>query len=177
MQTLEAIFTRRSVRSFAPDPISDQDLQTIVKAAAAAPSAGNAQMWVFITIRDPQRLAALRALAPGIIGRPTAVIIMCLDHTRQKEKGEGKITNMPFYDIGAAMQNILLTAHDAGLGGCAIGSFHPQGLAAFLRLPESMEPCLLVTLGKPKVTPNSPRKRPLEEVFFEETYEAPDGNN
>lgn len=176
MNTLEAIFTRRSVRAFTADPVSDQDLQTIIQAAAAAPSAGNQQMWVFIAVRDPQRLAALRALAPGIIGRPPAVVILCLDQRRRTDKAEGKEANMPYYDIGAALENLLLAAHEIGLGGCAVGSFHTQGLAAFLGLPETIKPCLLVTLGRPKTTPRAPRKRPLQEVFFQEKYETSDGD-
>jgi nitroreductase len=73
---------------------------------------------------------------------------------------------MPYYDIGAALQNILLSAHELGLGGCAIGSFHPQGISSFLKLPEHIEPCLLVALGKPKVIPSEPRKRPLKEIYY-----------
>ena len=176
MQTLEAIFSRRSIRSFTPDPVSDQELQTIIQAAAAAPSAGNAQMWVFIAVRDTQRIAALRALAPGIIGRPTTVVILCLDHQRRSDKAEGKQAHMPYYDIGTALQNMLLAAYDMGLGGCAVGSFHSQGLAAFLSLPETVEPCLLVVLGKPKVTPRAPRKRPLDEMYFQDKFEAPHAN-
>jgi nitroreductase len=58
-----------------------------------------------------------------------------------------------------------------GLGGCPIGSFHKAGVASFLRLPKDLEPVLLVTLGRPRVVPSAPRKRPLEEVYFRETYE------
>ena len=171
MQTLEAIHSRRSIRAFAADPVSDQDLETIISAAAAAPSGGNAQMWIFISIREKRRIAALRTLAPGIIGLPTAVVVMCLDHSRQTAKPEGKMAVMPRYDIGAALQNILLAAHDVGLGGCAIGSFHEQAISSFLKLPENVEPCLLVVLGKPNVSPSAPRQRPMEEVHFYEKFE------
>jgi len=172
MQTLEAIFSRRSIRAFTSDPITDEDLHTIIKAAAAAPSGGNAQMWVFISIREAKRIAALRALAPGIIGIPAAVIVMCLDKRRRTASAEGRLAVMPLYDIGAALENILLAAHDLELGGCAVGSFHPKALATFLNLPEFLEPCLLVVLGKPKMTPPAPPKRPIEEVYFRERYEG-----
>lgn len=172
MQTLEAIHTRRSIRAFTGDPVSDEDLQTIIEAGAAAPSGGNAQMWVFVSLRDKKRIAALRALAPGIIGVPPAVVVLCLDNRKRTASPEGKLAVMPRYDIGTALQNILLAAHEIGLGGCAIGSFHPEALASFLKLPENVEPCLLVTLGKPKVTPSRPRKRPIEEIHFHERYEG-----
>jgi albonoursin synthase len=171
MQILEAIFSRRSIRAFTPDPISDQDMETIIRAAAAAPSGGNAQMWAFISIRDPRRIAALRALSPGIIGVPSAVVVICLDTRRRTAKEEGLLAAMPYFDLGAAMQNMFLAAGELGLGGCAIGSFHPEGVAAFLKLPAAVQPCLLVVLGKPRVIPQSPRKRPLGEVYFQEKYE------
>jgi nitroreductase len=172
MQTLEAIHSRRSIRAFTADPVSDQDLETIINAAAAAPSGGNAQMWVFVSIREEKRIAALRSLAPGIIGLPTAVVVMCLDSSRQTAKPDDELDVMPRYDIGAALQNILLAAHEIGLGGCAIGSFHSQAISSFLKLPARLEPCLLVLLGKPKVSPPAPRKRPIEEIHFYEKYEG-----
>ncbi len=172
MQTLEAIHSRRSIRAFAADPVSDEELETIINAGAAAPSGGNAQMWVFISIRQKKRIAALRSLAPGIIGIPTAVVAICLDNSRQTAKPEGVLDVMPRYDIGAALQNILLAAHDVGLGGCAIGSFHSQAISSFLKLPENVEPCLLVVLGKPKVSLSAPRQRPIEEIHFYEKYEG-----
>ena len=172
MQTLEAIHSRRSIRAFTDDPVSDEDLETIIKAGAAAPSGGNAQMWVFVSVRDKKRIAALRALSPGIIGLPTAVVAMCLDKGRQTTNPESGMDVMQRYDIGAALQNISLAAHDIGLGSCAIGSFHPQAVSSFLKLPDNVEPCLLVVLGKPKVTPRGPRKRPIEEVYFHEKYEG-----
>lgn len=172
MQTLEAIHTRRSIRAFTDEPVSDEDLLTIIKAGAAAPTGGNAQMWVFISVRDKKRIAALRALSPGIIGLPTAVIVMCLDERRRTAEPEGSLDIMPYFDIGAALQNISLAAQEVGLGSCAIGSFHPGALVSFLNLPEGVKPVLLVVLGKPKRTPKSPRKRPLEEIHFHEKYEG-----
>lgn len=148
-------------------------MQTIIQAAIAAPNGGNAQIWVFISIRKPKRIAVLRTLAPGIIGVPAAVIVMCLNKKRRTASAEGRLAAMPYYDIGAALQNILLSAHELGLGGCAIGSFHPLGITSFLDLPENLEPGLLVVIGKPKVIPAKPRKRPLNEVYFEEKYDCP----
>jgi nitroreductase len=175
MQTLEAIHSRRSIRAFSEAPVSDEDMKTIIEAAAAAPTGGNAQMWAFISVRNPKRIAAMRALSPGIIGQPTAVIIMCLDQRRRTTNPEGALDIMPYFDIGAALQNISLAAHDLGLGSCAIGSFHPKALGSFFNLPDSVEPVLLVVLGKPRKVPRSPRKLPLEEIHHQEKYEEPNG--
>lgn len=169
MNTLEAIHTRRSIRAFTSDPLDDDALNTILRAAAAAPSGGNAQMWVFIAVREPKRLAALRSLSPGIIAKPAAVIVLCVDW-RRKTTPEGGLDEMVCFDLGAALQNMLLAAHELGLGGCAIGSFNKPGIVTLLGLPPQVEPKLLVTIGKPKLIPPAPPRRPLEEIFFEETY-------
>jgi nitroreductase len=167
METLEAIRTRRSVRSYTSEPIDDADLQKIIEAAASAPSGGNRQSWLFISICDPKNIARMRAICPGIVGIPAGIIVLCLDLQGQKRE------NLPiinYLDIGAAMQNILLAAHDLGLGGCAIGSFHVEGVKEFLKIPDHMEPVLLTVLGKPKSIPSAPRKKPLQEIYFHESY-------
>lgn len=169
MNTLDAIHTRRSIRAFTSDPLGDDALNAILRAGAAAPSGGNAQMWVFIAVRDPKRLMALRSLSPGIIAKPAAVIVLCVDW-RRKTTPEGGLDEMVCFDLGAALQNILLAAHELGLGGCAVGSFNKPGIATLLGLPPQVEPKLLVTIGKPKLIPPAPPRRPLEEIFFEETY-------
>lgn len=169
MNTLEAIHSRRSIRAFTPDPISDDDLITLIQAGAAAPSAGNAQRWVFIAVRNPKRLLAVQSLAPGIISKPAAVIVLCADY-RQDVALRETIGETIGYDLGAALQNILLAATELGLGGCPVGSFNAQGLAHLLNLPADIEPKLLVAIGKPKFIPPKPPKKPLEDIFFEETY-------
>lgn len=82
MDTLEAIFTRRSVRSYTADPIPLDVLQKILAAARASPSDGNAQAWNFIIVQDLKQLAFLMSLAPGIIGNPRTVIMICQDDER-----------------------------------------------------------------------------------------------
>ncbi len=56
MEALETIMTRRSVRDFRSDPVSEADLQTLLKAGMQAPSAKNERPWHFIVIDDPDVL-------------------------------------------------------------------------------------------------------------------------
>ncbi len=167
MNTLQAIFSRRSIRSFDTEVLSNDTLRTIVEAAAAAPSAGNNQNWFFIVINDHNHIRAMRALSPGIIGNPTAIIVICTDKNKIRNIKEGNIDEMIWIDLGAALQNMLLAAHELGYGGCPIGSFHKKALEAFLNIPENFDIRLLVVLGKPKNIPKAPPKRPLEEIFLE----------
>jgi nitroreductase len=175
METLEAIFTRRSVRAFTSEPVPDELLRQVLQAGAASASGGNVQAWGFVLVRSAERLAALRSLAPGIIGQPTAVIAICLDSERAARLGGGGGERLAWLDIGLATQNLLLAAHDLGLGACPIGSLHRQGVAAFLDLPPGVQPVLLMALGYPQIKPATPGRRPLSEVCFLEEWGMPYG--
>lgn len=170
MEVLEAIYSRRSVRKFTAEPIPDALLSRVVEAAIQAPSGGNVQLWAFLVVREPSRLRQLRALAPGIIGKPTAVVAICLDKGRAAALGGSSDEMMTGMDIGTAAQNLLLSAHALGLGGCAIGSFHPSSVKSFLDLPADIEPVLLAALGYPAQLPSSPGRRDLKEVCFFERW-------
>ncbi len=169
MNTLEAIHNRRSIRAFLPEPLGDEVLRTLIEAGAAAPNAGNAQRRIFIAVRNPKRLMAVQAFSPGILSKPSAVIVLCADW-RNSPPGSETSEETIAYDLGAALQNILLAATELGLGGCAVGSFNAAGLSRLLNLPAQVKPKLLVTLGKPKFIPPQPPKKRLDEIFFEETY-------
>ena len=175
MDTLDAIFSRRSIRAFTNEPVSDETLRGIIQAAAAAPSGSNIEKRIFISLREPRRIAAVRALAPGIIGRPAAVVVICLDQRSNPGEVIKAVDPTQYVNIGAALQNLLLAAHASGLGACPVASFHTQGLAIFLGLPEGITPCLLVVVGKPRFTPAAPHKRALDEIYFQESYEARHG--
>jgi nitroreductase len=86
MDLMEAMLTRRSVRQWTSEPVSDEQLEQLVEAAARAPSGGNTQPWAFVVIRDETRLKRLRAAAPGVAGRATAVVLICLDKQRADEE-------------------------------------------------------------------------------------------
>jgi nitroreductase len=169
MDLMEAMLTRRSVRQWTSEPVSDEQLEQLVEAAARAPSGGNTQPWAFVVIRDEARLKRLRAAAPGVAGRATAVVLICLDKQRADEEPGTAEYDMVHMTLGAAMQNLLLAAHGLGLGACAIGSFHLASLRSIVSLPPHLELKLLVALGYPVSQPAAPPLRPLSEVrYFEE---------
>jgi nitroreductase len=170
METLEAIMTRRSVRVYKKDPVSKEQLDILLRAAIAAPSAGNRQPWAFIVVSDHRRLQGLASLSPGLRSEPCAIIAICLDETRAIKTEDGDADAMVWMDLGGAMENILLAAHDQGLGACAIGSYHEQGVRELLRLPSKIKLVLLVSIGMPIRVPSAPKKRPPEEVIFFEEY-------
>ena len=169
MDLMEALRTRRSVRQWESDPVPDETLKKLVQAASWAPSGSNNQPWAFVIIREQGRLKRLRAAAPGIAGRAAAVVLICLDRRRGDSEVGTSEYDMVHMGLGAAMQNLLLAAHDQGLGACAIGSFHHASLASIVSLPPHLELKLLIALGHPVRQPDAPALRPLNEVcYFEE---------
>ena len=170
MDTLQAIFTRRSVRAFRRERVSDELMRQILDAAAASPSGGNVQAWGFVVIHSAERVAALRSLAPGIIGEPDVVVAVCLDAERATRLGGSGGDQTAWLSLGMAIENILLAAQDQGLGGCPVGSFHTAAVSSFLELPEHLRLILLVALGYPQAEPPSPGRRSISEVCFAEKW-------
>lgn len=170
METLEAVFTRHSVRSFSDRVIDHKLLKKIMDAGAASPSGGNVQAWGFILLQSPARVEALRALAPGIIGQPTAVIAVCIDTGRASRLGGASGEKFAWMDIGLATQNMLLVVHSLGLGACPIGSFHHEAVSLFLGVPQDVEVVLLLALGYPKTTPPATGRRVSSETQFLERW-------
>jgi nitroreductase len=153
MDALTAIMTRRSVRSFTSEPVTDAQLETVLRAAMAAPSAGNEQPWRIVVTRDHDTLARWAHATP--FARPLAGaavgLAICGETVDQKHGG--------FWvdDCGAATQNVLLAAHALGLGAVWIG-VHPSklmvaNLRRILKPPRSVTPFALVALGHPERTP------------------------
>ena len=110
MDALEAIYTRRSVRSFTQEAISDDDLQDLLKAGMQAPSARNEQPWHFIVIDDPEKLHAIpefHAHAKMLFEAPLAILV-CSDRKLESKRAAW------LQDCSAATENILLAAHAKG---------------------------------------------------------------
>jgi nitroreductase len=175
MDVLEAIRTRRSVRDYTPEPVPDELLREVLQAGVASASGGNVQPWGFVVVQAPERVAGLRSLAPGIIGQPTAIVVICLDRERARKLGGAGGEQAAWLDIGLATQNLLLAAHGLGLGACPIGSFHSRGVCTFLDLPPAVKPILLLALGCPAAKPASPGRRALADVCFAEEWGVPYG--
>lgn len=171
-----AIATRRSVREFAPDAISDEVLREVIRAAASAPSGANLQPWTFVVVRDAQlkrriREAAeeeeklnysgrmpeewLRALAPlqtdwrkEFLEIAPALIVVF----KQEYGLENGAKVRHYYvneSVGIACGFLLAALHDAGLAALT-HTPSPMGfLREILERPENEKPYLLIPVGYP----------------------------
>ena len=160
MDTLKAISTRRSIRNYQDRPIPEDALRTILRAAMDAPSAMDQQAWHFVVIREGLARIPTAHNHSELVTGAAAAIVVCFDASLEKLPG--------FWaqDLAACSQNILLAAHDLGIGGVWIG-VHPTtenvaGLRTLLGLPASVTPFSLLALGYPD------EPYPAKENFKEE---------
>ncbi len=159
MDALDAIFTRRSIRHFTDQPVDDQQIETLLRAGMAAPSAGNQQAWEFVVIDDRAMLDAIPRVHPyaQMVADAPLCLAICADPSRERYNG------FWVQDCAAATQNILLAAHALGLGavwlGIAPGGDRAHAVAELLRLPAGVEPLALVAVGHPA------ESKPAEDRF------------
>jgi len=175
MRVFEVIKGRRSIRKFEDRSIEKEILQKLVEAGIWAPTGGNAQTWVFIIVTDRGRIQKIKAVSPGILGTPNALIVVCQDKKlAYKKGGELGRDTLSIMDAAMASQNIMLQAYDEGLGSCPVLSFHKRGVQILLNLPERIVPELLISLGYSAESPKPP-KRKFKEVYFFEEYKSTNG--
>lgn len=149
MDTLTALMTRRSIRAFTDDPVTDAEIDTILRAAMAAPSASNERPWRFVVVRERDTLDRLAKATPFArpLERAQVGIVVCAD------KREAKYPGFWVIDCAAAIENALLATHAIGLGGVWIG-VHPVAPFAYaarriIDAPRHIAPHSLLAIGRP----------------------------
>lgn len=152
MGIYEAAISRRSIRRFKNTPISPPVLERCVDAARLVPSAANLQPLEYIIVNDaemlPQVFATLKWAAyispkgdPPEGRRPTAYVVILKDSTVGVPSSA--------YDIGAAMENMILVAWEEGIASCPIASVDRDKLRKILDVPGDYEIPLVLAMGYP----------------------------
>lgn len=167
MDALTCIFTRRSIRIFTSEPITEEQLLTILRAGFSAPTAMNTRPWQFVVIRKPETLQAITEVHPysRMLPRAGCGILVCGDMSRNENLGY--LTE----DCSAAIQNMLLAAHALGLGAVWLG-IHPRGervqaMRGIVGLPDGVWPIGLVAVGVPDETRDAPDRYEVDKVHFD----------
>jgi len=165
------IKTRRAVREFSDQPISDTDIKDIIEMAIWAPSASNMNARVFVVVRDKDRIRKIRAFSPGMFSEPKCIIVLCTDKQKAFEVG-GELgrDRASLMDIAVSAQNMLLSAWSKGIGTCPLASFNAPAIAKILGLPDHIYPDLIITMGYPASKPETPERPNIEDVMYYEQY-------
>jgi nitroreductase len=143
MDTFEAVQERHSIRAYLDKPVPREKLEKILEAARLAPSAGNAEPWHFIAVTDAEKRKALsKGLYAKFLAQTPLVIVAC----------GNKKASPDWYaiDTALAVENIILTAINEGLGTCCVGSFDEKQVASLLKVPDNFEVLLLLAVGYTK---------------------------
>ncbi len=145
MDALEVIFTRRSIRSYTDEPVSEKDVKTLLEAGMSAPSASNRQPWHFIVVDQRERLNQIMEVHPysKMLAEAPLAIIVC---------GDTEIS--PHYwqqDCSAATENILLAARALGLGSVWLGVYpkRAESIHKLFNLPANVQPLCVIAIGHP----------------------------
>jgi len=150
---IQEIANRRSIRSYRSDAVTEEQIEQVLRAAMAAPSAGNQQPWEFIVVTDRAALTKITEVHPysKMLHEAPVAIVVCGNKSREKH------AEFWVQDCSAAVQNLLLEATHQGLGTVWLG-VHPrqdrvEGLKKLFNLPEPVIPFAVVALGYAKVQP------------------------
>ena len=143
----DAIRTRRVVRNMDDRPVDAADLDLVVRAARYASNAGNRRLQPVVPVSSPRVLALLRLVAPGMLPRPHAAVVVCIDNSRAAGYGFRPGAPGLYIDVGTAAATMLLAAHAIGLASCPVTSFSRVAVARLLGLSPSLTPHLIVCLG------------------------------
>lgn len=164
MDALFAVYTRRSVRQYDSGGIGEEQVENLLRAGMAAPSAGNSRPWHFIVIDDAKKLSEISDIHPHakMAVHAALAIVVCADPTLERSPGYWP------QDCAAATQNILIAAHAQGLGAvwCGIypGIKDDSSFRKLFCLPDSIVPLSLVVLGPQKKEPEDPGRYDKDRV-------------
>ena len=151
--TIDDIMTRTSVRAYSDKEVEQEKIDTLLRAAMAAPTAGNKQPWRFVVITDKAILDTISTNFKSMTMACNAslAVIMCGDTTATFD-GDGR--DYWIQDVSAASENLLLAAHAMGLGAVWCG-IYPQmarveQFSLMLDLPDNIIPMACICIGYPE---------------------------
>lgn len=150
-QTIQAIHSRKSVRHFTNDKISNDTILELVKAGMAAPTALNCQPWEFIIINDKEKMQKFASSLQfsKMLDSAVAAIVVCAN----PDKANGKQMDYAMIDTSLASENILIAAESLGLGGAWVALYPKQVAVDYIReqlnIPENIVPLNIIPLGIP----------------------------
>ena len=151
-KALEVIHNRKSVRHFTDQPVSKQQIETLLRAGMAAPTAANRQPWVFYVVTQRETLDALGQQLPyaKMLHQAQSAIVVCGD---MDKAGNLKDKGYWVQDCSAASENILLAAESIGLGAVWTASYpyddRTKVVIKELNLPEKHVPLNVIPIGYP----------------------------
>jgi nitroreductase len=197
MDFFEVVTTQRAMRRLKPDPVSDEDLWTILSAAIMAPNGGNVQPWNFIVVRDEEKkrkigewyLEAWKATygparAAMLADPQMAKTYHSADHLAEHiadvpvllfatiRQGRVDAKALAGASIYPAVQNLMLAARAIGLGTTltTLHKYHEADVCKLLGIPEGVETMAMIPIGWPRGKFGTPSRKPVDKVVYWEQW-------
>lgn len=145
-ERLDIIFARRSIRAYTGEPVGEADIQNLLEAGMAAPSASNRKPWHFVAVTDRATLRALAREHPfgKMLANAGLGIAVCADPS---------ISDWWVQDCSAATENILVAAAGLGLGGVWLGCHgrpeREEAIKRVLDIPDHIGVLSMLSFGHP----------------------------
>lgn len=167
-KVINTILNRRSVREFTDKPVSKEDINIILNSGHWAPSGLNNQPWRFVVIRDRETIQKLSECThySGIVAGAPLLIATFLDNETSYNRTKD------LEAIGAAVQNMLLTCCELGLGGVWLGEIlnQKENVNSILNCPSDLELMAVLAIGEPVPKERTSTRRALSEIVYDEKY-------
>jgi nitroreductase len=168
--TFSVIHSRKSVRNFTGSPVSKADLNKIIRAGMAAPTAVNMQPWSFVVVTDRKKLDELAAGLPyaKMLFKAGAAIIVCTEPDKAYEKNK----DLAVIDASLAGENILLAIEALGLGGVWTAAYpyadRMKHARTVLGIPQEVIPLNVIPVGVPTGVDEPKDKYKKEKIHWEQ---------
>ena len=168
-EAIKNIMTRTSIRKYTDQPVSKTDIETLLRAGMAAPTAVNRQPWHFVAVTDKAKLKELSGGRGGMLEQCALAIVVC-GNMEKTMKGQGQ--EFWIQDCSAATENILLAANALGLGAVWTGGYPMEervaSISKALKLPETIIPLCTIVIGHPAESPTPKDKWKPENISYNE---------
>jgi nitroreductase len=169
MRILDTIKNRRSIRDFKDQEIPGEAIGALIEAIRWAPSAGNMQSrkFYFVFDQNTKKKLAKAALNQNFISEAPLAVVACLDRRIAVRYGDRGVNLYSIQDVAASVMNMMLTAHELGLGSVWVGAFNEFEVFEHLNLPDNLRPIAIIPIGYPaKIPKPTPRVSTNEIVEF-----------
>jgi nitroreductase len=148
MEFKDVIESRESIRTYSDVEVEDAKIEYVLECARLAPSWANRQCWRFIVVRDKDKIKALSktSIVNTWLRKVPIIIVACGDPT-----SSGTNNNIDYFavDVAIAMEHIILSATDIGLGSCWIAAFDERKVKELLEIPSRIRVVAITPLGYP----------------------------
>lgn len=177
MEALECIKTRRSVRKSTDQPVTREEMEPVIAAAAFAPSWKNTQIARYIVVTDPAKKQRLsdECMMDFAYNQKTAtgapaMVVMTMITGRSGFERDGSLstsqgTHWQSFDAGIAAQTFCLAAHAVGLGTVIMGIYDEDKVKQVVDVPEGQEIAALIAIGHPAEEPICPKRKDVDTLM------------